>query len=91
MFNPEKQFARNDSEYKSVRALPNSVKYSQLMPKAVSGRSAMRRCTSNNNSTYTSLGNNVIEIPVSSDAFSFMDGSNGFLEFTLTMGGHVFN
>ena len=33
MFNPEKQFARNDSEYKYVRALPNSVKYSQLMPR----------------------------------------------------------
>ena len=86
MFNPEKQFAKTDQEYASKKALPNSVKYSQLMPRAVHGRSSMRKFISNNNQSFTPSGNNVIEIDITSDAYSFLDGSNGFLEFTLQAG-----
>jgi len=83
MFTPEKQFARNRSEYENTTALPNAVKYSQLMPKAVAGRGSMRKFQSSNGNTYNQ-GANIIRIDVNADVGAFLDGQHGELEFKIS-------
>ena len=80
MFAPEKQFARTREGYETTRALPNAVKYSQLMPKAVAGRGSMRKFQSSNGNTYNQ-GSNIIRIDVNADVGAFLDGQHGELEF----------
>jgi hypothetical protein len=83
MFNPEKQYARNKGEYENTTALPNAVKYSQLMPKAVAGRGSMRKFQSSNGNTYNQ-GANIIRIDVNADMGAFLDGQHGELEFKIS-------
>jgi len=83
MFNPEKQFAHTQSEYMSTAVLPNAVKYSQLQPRATSGRGQMRRYQSSNGQVFNPLTNNIIRIDVTGDKYSFLDGQHGFLEITM--------
>lgn len=83
MFSPEKQFARNKGEYENTTALPNAVKYSQLMPKAVAGRGSMRKFQSSNGNTYNQ-GANIIRIDVNADVGAFLDGQHGELEFKIS-------
>ena len=83
MFAPEKQFARNRGEYENTTALPNAVKYSQLMPKAVAGRGSMRKFQSSNGNIYNQ-GANIIRIDVNADVGAFLDGQHGELEFKIS-------
>ena len=83
MFSPEKQYARSKNEYDTTSALPNAVKYSQLMPKAVAGRGSMRKFQSSNGNTYNQ-GANIIRIDVNADVGAFLDGQHGELEFTIS-------
>tara|TARA_R100000655_G_scaffold22643_3_gene45737 strand:+ start:12275 stop:13741 length:1467 start_codon:yes stop_codon:yes gene_type:complete len=89
MFNPEKQFATTQSEYMSTAVLPNAVKYSQLQPRATSGRGSVRRFQSSNGTVFNPAANNIIRIDVTGDKYSFLDGGHGFLEITIDTTGGV--
>ena len=82
-FAPEKQFVSSQAEYMTTSALPNAVKYSQLMPRATSGRGSMRRFQSSNGTVFNPTTNNIIRIDVTGDKYSFLDSVHGFLEIQI--------